>query len=260
MTPMRSRLALTLVLLALLPLSGEAAIRFALESRLEGEHPLRFGGTGLIERSQSRIDFDSGTHPLFNASITMITREGGLITTVLDREDQSWFERAVTPSTRGIISTFYAPWQQQAERERVSLQPMGAEDCSGHPCRRYRMLISYRIAMRVGGEQTWADVDGVADLWLSRRHRNEALPFGLHFALKTGFPPVDESIERQLRGLGLPVRQDVTVTRTMEGGEPVTERLTVQLTAIEEGPAANPIEFQPPHGFRHREPRLTIPE
>lgn len=79
-----------------------------------------------------------------------------------------------------------------------------------------------------------AEVDATGELLVAPKYRNGALPWGHQFALKTGWPDVDEKIAGEVVELGFPLDQDVTVRRTIEGGAEITERSSFRVRNFRE--------------------------
>jgi hypothetical protein len=189
----------------------------------------------------------------------VIHQNGGAIILTLDEQERSYFMRS-TDRMRGTIATFNAPWQRDAHDIAVKLRRDGATQViAGQPAERFLLDVSYTIWMLVEDTAMKARVKARAELWLSDVERNRALPFGFHYAMKTGFPEVDRQISRALLGRGIPLRQTVTASRSIDGEPPIDETMTMEVDSltVTEIPKNR---FRVGHAYRYEEPSVTFPE
>lgn len=255
---MKRLVAAAVVALALAWPSHAAPISFEFEGETSGDPALRFAGRGYLDRQAFRYDYEQGNHPLFRSKVSIRSGDAGAVLSIIDNVEGTYFLRA-TQNMSGMISTFRAPWEKGIENVRVGIENLGRED-SSHDFRveRVRLTVAYRILMELDGESLHADVAADADLLVAPKYRNPALPWGHQFALKTGWPDVDREVADRIAKLGFPLTQDVSVTRTIEGGDEVTERSTFRVRNLREVAFAGS-GFAPPPGYRFREPTFAGP-
>ena len=235
-----------------LPLS--AGYVFDFECKSTSSVTYTFRGHAAIEGANARYDVVGGAHPVFNPNITIISRDGGRNLIIIDHRQKTWFMRR-TASMSGPLSTWKAPGQISAQRGWVKVVRAAepGETIAGHATTKYTAAVEYTIAMNVEGEKMNAKVTAHASLWMMGDKDVSALPFGLHFALKPGFPTIDEKMASRLVGKGVPLRQIVTVTRTIAGGAPVSETFSLDVDAVRSEKVGDAV-FQAPAGYAYREP------
>jgi VWFA-related protein len=256
-TSMRRSLVILLLLLATTPASA-TVLSFEFTGDKTGDPPLRYVGRGFLDRQAFRYDYEQGNHALFHEKMSIRSADSGAILAVIDNSEGTYFLRA-TRNMSGMISTFRAPWEKSIEDATVELETLGRDEpFNDLRVTRIRLTIRYRILMELDGEKLSADVEGVGELSVVPKYRNPALPWGHQFALKTGWREVDEQIASRIAKLGFPLRQVVTVTRTIEGGIDVTERSTFNITRLREVAFAV-AGFSPPAGYRFKEPAFSGP-
>lgn len=253
------RRSFAFALLAVLALPASAAVlSFEFSGEKTGEPPLRFVGRGFLDRNAFRYDYEQGNHPLFRDKMSIRSGDGGAILAVIDNSEGTYFLRS-TKTMAGMISTFRAPWEKSVDNVSVTLETLGRDEPMGElKVSRVRLTLRYRILMELDGEPMSAEVDAEADFAVVPKYRAPALPWGHQFALKTGWPEVDGQVADRIAKLGFPVRQDVRVTRTIEGGNEVTERSTFTVSRLREVAFAS-AGFAPPPGYRFREPTFAGP-
>ena len=233
---------LALFVAVLLPVSAAAAVRGDFTTVLTSP-AYSYSGKLTIDRDRSRIDIHDGNHPMFNPKTSVITRDAGAEIIILDHERKSWSQRpgkalgGHLSTTRGINMT------TTASKARVRTDREGAE---------HRLYADYTITMEVEGERFPATVEMEVVTELGGLTRQEAFPWGLQFAAKTGFEEIDRQIERRMP-MRLPVRQVVTASRQIEGGPKTTEVITITLANVTETTVDNDIFF-PPKGYKYEVP------
>ncbi len=251
------RLTIFVLLAILLAAPLHAAITFDFKGEKSGDPPLKFSGTGFADGTSSRYDFLQGNHPLFRANTSVLSYDSKILT-VVDHAKGTYFKRA-TRQMAGIITTYSAPYQVGADDFKINIETLDRESVLGayRPVK-HHLTFSYRIRMNIEGEEAFARVECDAELWLDPKYRLPAFPWGHQFALKTGIPEFDDQIAKKLISLGFPFRQIVTVTRTIEGSDAVSETLRVDVTRFGDVPFTK-AGFDAPAGYRYAEPRFSVP-
>jgi VWFA-related protein len=255
---MRWITTLALTLLTIAAPATQAALNFDFNGERSGNPPIRFAGQGFIEGTASRYDFIEGNHVTFRKNMSILSQDNKVLT-VVDHSKGIYFRRS-TKGMSGIITTYQGPYQIGADQFEMNLETLDRDSWLGiyRPVK-HHLTFSYRIKMSMEGEEFYGRVEADAELWLDPKYRTPAVPWGHQFGLKTGIEEFDAQIAKKLHGLGFPFRQMITVTRTIEGGERITETLRTDVTRF--GDAAFPRSgFDPPGGYVKSEPILTRPE
>lgn len=233
--------------------TAAAGLEIEYDARRTGLAPYRFSGRATIHDGHTRYDTTAGYHPMFNPNITVISIRSGETLTVLDHKLKTYFFRK-GDFMSGPIGTWKGPGELTAMRPfvRVTKVDGAQETIAGHRTQRYDIEVSYALRMKLEGEKMQAQVRAIGSFWLADI-RTPAVPHGLQFALKAGFPHVDDKIERALRLRGLPLRQAIEVTRTIEGGNPISEGFNLEVTRLTELVVSDS-KFRPPSEYQFREP------
>ncbi len=226
-----------LVLLLFAAPAVHAGVTFDFLCEKSGSAPYSFRGRGYVHGRNVRYDITDGSHPVFNPGITIISKDGGRVLLILDHRQKTFFYRT-TAAMAGPISTYRAPG---AERVSHIAAAAGGDE----------LRVTYRIDSTLDDAKLRSEVVAISRVTFLDIE-NEAVPFGLHFVFKSGFEAVDKRIAGIRAGKGLPVEEHVSVTRTISGGEPVTESITVKLSNVKQEPVL--ASFDPPATYRLEEP------
>jgi ribosomal protein L31 len=233
------------------PAVGGWTIEFTCHNESSASYSFRVRAS--VEGESVRYDVIEGNHPLFNPKLTVISRQGGQTLIVLDHRLRTYFMRDAR-TMAGPLSTWRAPGQESTSRTSVNVtkDESPGPEIDGRASTRYDVKESFAINMAVEGQTLKAHVDAKGSVWVIDG-RNDAIPFGLNFVLKSGVPNIDEQIAKRVGAKGLPLRSKMTVTRTIADGPPVTETMTVDIGSVKE--AKHPDEiFTSPRDYTWREP------
>ncbi len=233
---------LALFVAVLFPLSAAAGLRCDFTTELTSPE-YSYSGKLTIDRDRSRIDIHDGNHPMFNPKTSVITRDAGAEIIILDHERKSWSQRPGKALGGHLSTTRGINMATTASNARVRTDRDGAE---------HRLHANYTLTMEVEGERFPATVELEVVTELGSLTRQEAFPWGLQFAAKTGFAEVDRLIERRMP-MRLPVKQVVTASRQIEGGPKTTEVITITLANVSDADVENDIFF-PPKGYKYEVP------
>ncbi|MFA6956168.1 MAG: VWA domain-containing protein [Thermoanaerobaculia bacterium] len=238
--------------------AAHAAVTFDFNGERSGNPPIRFAGQGFIDGHASRYDFIDGNHVLFRKDMSILARDNDVLT-VVDHAKGLYYRRT-TKGLSGIITTYQGPYEVGADQFEINLETLDRESWLGiyRPVK-HHLTFSYRIRMNLEGEEFFGRVEADAELWLDPKYRVPAVPWGHQFGLKTGIEEFDQQIAKKIQGLGFPFRQLITVTRTIEGGERITETLRTDVTRFGDA-AFSRSGFDPPAGYVQSEPILVRPE
>ena len=242
------------VFLAAVTSTASAATRFDFDCRKEGFGGFEFHGHAILEGTDVRYDITSGNHPLFNPEYTIISKDRGARLIVLDHRHRTYFIRDTLRMT-GPLGTFRAPGQETITKRSVHL----SDEERGADARVYTLRVSYAADVKLEGEEMRAQVTAVAHVTTSLLADAKAVPYGLAFALKTGDRDLDFDIANLMQKRGLPLHQQVRVTRIIADGSPSTEELTLDTSNLRT--IANEAwHFQPPAAYAPAEPNFRIGE
>ena len=244
------RVGLLLLLTAAWPAMAGMVIDFDCHS--ESSAPYSFVARISIDGPNARYDVLEGMHPVFNPKITVISRDEGETLIIIDHKLKTYFIRK-SHSMSGPLSTWKAPGT--IDESKVSFDVERGEESemiAGRQTHRYNARAEYDLRMKLEGEKMSAHVQSAATFWTIDA-RNDALPFGLEFAFKSGIGSLDHKVERRLPRIGIPLKQNVSVTRTIIGGSPITERFDATATKVTEQKLDFAL-FQPPMGYQFKEP------
>jgi hypothetical protein len=245
----RLPLAVALLVLSLPALAGTS---FVFECQNNGTVPYTFRGKAWVEGPHARYDVTEGGHPLFNPKMTIVSRDRGSILMIIDHRQRTYFMRTTDLMT-GQLALWRGPGTSKASKHTVAAARETAEaKIAGRDTTKLTVRTGYNLAMEIEGEKLKGRVDSDATFWMMPGTL-EAIPYGLHFALKTGFPPIDEEIARALAGKGIPLREVVNVSRSIEGGPAMTETFKLDVSEVKEEPLPAAI-FNAPEGYVYREP------
>lgn len=243
------------LLLAALTIAHPAAAGWTIDFTVHNESSASYSyrGRASVEGDSVRYDVLEGKHVLFNPLMTVISRQGGKTLIVLDHRMKTYFMRDAR-AMAGPISTWRAPGQQDTSfvSARVAKDEAAKGDLGGRPASKYDVKASYNILMKIEGEKMKARVRGEAQVWVLET-KNEAMPFGLGFSLKSGIPEIDAQLEKRLGAKGLPIRGRISVTRTIGEGDAITESIAFEADRIEETRHPDSL-FTAPPGYTWREP------
>lgn len=228
-----------------LPISAAAGIRAEFNTTLTSP-AYSYSGVLAIDGNSSRIDVLKGSHPLFRENTSIITRDGGQEIVILDHERRTWHARRAA-GLGGHLSTSRGLGVTTASQPEVETTRNGRE---------HRLHVKYGLVMAIEGEQLTGNVDLEVITEVDPDLHQKALPWGLQYAAKSGFDEVDRAIARGIPR-DIPVRQVVTATRRIEGGEPLTETMTTVLTNIANAPTPKAVFF-PPKDYRYEVPKFEF--
>jgi hypothetical protein len=237
--------ALALFVAVTLPISLSAGVRAEFNTTLTSP-AYSYSGVLAIEGDASRVDVLKGSHPLFRENTSIITRDGGHEIVILDHERRTWHARRAA-GLGGHLSTSRGIGSTTATEPEVQTSRNGRE---------HRLRVKYDLVMSIEGEKLNGNVELEVISELSDDLFQKALPWGLQFGAKSGFDAIDRAIAKGIPR-DIPVRQVVTATRRIEGGDPLTETMTTILTNVANAPTPKEVFF-PPKDYRYEMPKFEF--
>ena len=251
------RRTVTFGLLSLLITTTAAAASLDFVTTVEGLQPYSYAGHLSLRGAFSRIDITSGRHPLFNPATSIVTQKRGDVILVLNHADRTYFFRG-TGDMSGPLSTARGFEKSKASNVSVVVEKVVGEpaEFGGRRLNHYSIRIRYDLEILVENEKLPATVEMTGSLSTLADEIQDALPWGIHFAAKSGFPEIDRAIARKLPR-GLPVRTKFVITRRVGEGPTITESILTEATSLNEtlAPAA---VFSIPAGYKESQPRFSF--
>ena len=226
---------------------AEAGLRFDFVAQAT---TYSYAGRMTIDGTKLRLDMTSGNHPMFNPNVSIISRNAGTEVVVLEHDRKAWFQRQVG-HIAGPLSTVHGLGESTASGLQITRKKEPLEDASG-ATERHVIDAEYKLDMNLEGEKMTGRVTVHAEFDIDPDLPQKAHPWGLQFAAKTGFLKVDRAIELRIPER-LPLRQFVSVSRTIEGGPLQTETLLITVTNVVEE-KIDELEFHPPSAYTYQEP------
>lgn len=245
---MRPRVFALLLLTAGMTLSASAGTRFSFIADAPG---YSYRGVMIIDGENHRLDVTEGNHPQYDGTMSIITRKSGAEALILDHRTRTWFQRELAgiagplATARGIGETRLVQSRVWKTRERI--------DDGGAATERHTVHAEYTIDFEIYGEHVPAKIRMRGEFDIGPRVGQIAHPWGLQFGAKTGIAKLDEALARRIPNR-LPLRQVVTASRQIAGGETYTETFSLIVTDLVDDAAIGPEEFAAPAGYEYREP------
>jgi hypothetical protein len=241
-----------------LGMAGPAlAVSFDFVTTIDGANPYSYEGRMTVSNTFCRVDITRGAHPLFNPDYSIISQRSGRVILVLDHKHKTYFSRE-TNGMNGPLSTVRGFTRSSAAHASIRVHGERAAAEPGHSRRmtRYAVHVTYDLSITVEEEKFPATVDISGSIWTLDGTLQTALPWGMQFAAKTGFPDIDRTIAARLPH-EVPVRQLITVSRRIGDGPRVSETMTITTSNFSEAPSPPEI-FGAPADYRPREPNFNF--
>lgn len=245
---MRSRVFALLFLALGTTLSASAGTRFSFIADAPG---YSYRGVMMIDGENHRLDVTEGNHPQYDGTMSIITRRSGAEALILDHRTQTWFQRDLDGiagplvTARGIGETTLVDSRVWKTRERI--------DDGGPATERHTVYAEYSIDMEIQGEHVPAQIRMRGEFDIGPRIAQLAHPWGLQFGTKTGIRKLDDALASRIPNR-LPLRQVVTASRQIAGGEVYTETFTLVISDVVEDDTIGVENFAAPAGYEYREP------
>lgn len=254
----RNATAVAAVVLFLVPAvearaSEGRSYHFATSS--EGTYQRKAEGSVLLDGTKWRVDYKLAPGEVSDLNAIVSGEHGEWI--AVNDSMHSWF-RLASKRRIAIDSGLFTYGPAKASNILVALHPEAAgDDRAGAGGPEYRLTFSYRIITTVSGETVRGEVHGEMRIWTDPSRTVESLPW-MPLDLHTGVTDVDQAMSRELRGIAaMAWRTETEVSRTLDGGETLKERITRSIDPIETTYIA-PDRFQIPVDYRNEEPQYGV--
>lgn len=238
---MRYRWLALAVVAVVFPVALSAAVKCDFNTILTSPN-YSYRGTLVFDGERSRLDITEGSHPLFNPNTTIITRVGGKEIVMIDHARKTWYLRH-SDAMGGHLSTSRGMGKSSGSDPEVRVDRDGNEQ---------RIHLEFALQMEIESEQLKGRVVMDVVTEFGPGYRQRALPWGLHYAAKTGFEEIDRGLARRMPNR-MPLKQVVTASRQIEDGQMVTESITTSLANFTDISMRDE-EFYPPSGYRYEVP------
>lgn len=256
---MRGGLAVLLILVAVSPVA--AATRYAFTITSEGAYPVEHHGTVLVEEDgRWRIDFDWAQDEVRSYDSIVGGVNGERF--ALNNEDKSWYQLKSSVPVEGSTSRLFSfAFGTPPRVSRIRVEVFGGQppvSIIGLPAFKKTVKFSYQTMASVGREQVRGHVNGQIVIWVTEEPMNFELPIS-PADVTSEIESVDAALKPVLAALGgTALRSEVTVTRALDGGQPMTE--VIRRTIADMRPAtASTGDFEIPSNYQNREPVIIVP-
>ncbi|HVR39994.1 MAG TPA: hypothetical protein VMU84_12935 [Thermoanaerobaculia bacterium] len=216
-----------------------------------GRFEVKQSGKVWVEGNSYRFEIDPDASKSQRPFDVAISTDADTTAKFLNTNKQTWWDRQRVGTMTRSSMLFDLPMAGgKVGRRRVQLNENGTETIAGHEAKKHVIDIDYQIEARIDGSPLRGNVKATAIIWTA-----ESLPrLPLQRPLKTGFDEVDRDLAQASAKIkGMVLRHELTVTRTLAGGPPVTETVT---TIVDDVDVMNvdPSRFEVPSGFRYEAP------
>ncbi|HEX7705223.1 MAG TPA: hypothetical protein VF701_02085 [Thermoanaerobaculia bacterium] len=189
-----------------------------------------------------------------------ISRDGGSIWTRVNRQNGTFFrsdEEGRGASGPGNNSTLFqlpvGPKQSSDRFVVEELPPVPGDEIAGRTTTRHELRFSYRLRATLGGTPLAGRVECTIIRWTT-----PDLPSPREIPLTTRVLEIDRRIAAWRLATGPELREDVTITRTIDGGPAIREQRSFLVLEIDERDL-EPSLFEIPSGLEHRLPVIGGP-
>lgn len=232
--------------------SADAGVIYHFTTKFTGRrYEFKQAGRVWVERDRYRFEIDPDPSKSERPYDVAISTDGDVTAKLLNTTRQTWYERRRAGKTTRSSMLFDLPMAGgKVGRRMVHHFENGTTTIAGRTARKHVIEIDYEIEATVGGHPVRGSVVALVHLWTC-----ESLPrLPLERPLKTGHRDIDAelaSISSKIKGMVL--RHELTVTRTLAGGEKVTETV---MTIVDDVAVAeiDPAKFEVPAGYRYEKP------
>lgn len=236
-------------------IGADAAEIYRFQTTTQGVYPEHHEGTVLIDGKHWRMSFDAIPDYVTDFNALIGTEDGTLI--AINDSNHTWFHLK-SRERLGIANslfTFFAFGEAaKASKIRITLRPAEPDrgrDATAGPTS--RIAFSYRIDVKVSGENVQGEVSGEIRVWTTAGPERQDLPWRA-VDLRTGLDAVDEALRIPLAGArGLAWQSETEVSRRLAGGEVLKQTIRRTLGPLTHT-QAEPREFTVPADYRYQEP------
>ena len=210
-----------------------AGIIYHFSSETEAQYgKVNVGGRVWADGAQYRLELDHRPGQPHQYDVA-ISNDGDRTVTWINREKNTYETRTKSAKARSSLLFHLAGvTDNTASKPRIARTPLGRDTVAGRPATRHRITIDYDVRGKFDNTtvkgHVWADVV----LW-----KDEALPrLAFERPVQTGFPHIDAKIVKVYAEMeGMTLRSEMTVTRVIQGGPPVTEKTATVVDEVSEG-------------------------
>jgi hypothetical protein len=228
-------------------------LRYHFSTTTEGAYRRAREGDVTVDGSHWRIDFEvkPGEVTELNA---IIGGEGSALIAVNDSL-QTWFRLKSRSRLATENSLFTYGDGAKVSKVKMAVRTNSAGASGSSSGQEYRVTFSYSIVTKVSSEDVKGDVWGEIRVQVGKTATVSDLPWR-PLDLQTGISEVDERLRKAIDGIsGTPVKAEIEVSRELEGGVTLQQRITRQIGDIVEANATRSL-FAVPATYRYQEPLI----
>ena len=241
-----------LILALVFATSADAGVVYHFTTKFSGRrYEFKQAGRVWLDGKSYRFEIDPEANKNERPYDVAISTDADATAKLLNTTRQTWYERRRAGTTTRSSTLFDLPMTGgKLGRRRVEHSINGTITIAGRPAKKHMIEIEYELQTVAGGAPVHGTIVATVHVWTA-----ESLPrLSLERPLKTGYLDIDAELARigsKMKGMVL--RHELTVTRTLAGGEAVTETVStvvdeVAITDIE------PAKFEIPPGYRYEKP------
>ena len=206
-------------MLAALVLAG---IIYHFSSQTEAQYgKVNVGGRVWADGERYRLELDHRPGQPHQYDVA-ISNDGDRTVTWINREKNTYETRAKSAKSRSSLLFHLAGVRDNtAGKPRIERSIVGRDNVAGRSAIQHKVTIDYDLRGKIDDSTVKGHVWAEVLLW-----KDDALPrLPFERPVQTGFPQIDAKIVKVYAELpGMTLRSEMTVTRVIQGGPPVTEK------------------------------------
>lgn len=236
--------------------SVEAATTRAFRVRSEGTYTAERLGRILVDGTRWRIDYDPSDE--VRTHDTLIGNRSDR-RVAINHSNKTWFYLDADSPTVSVPTLFNFHRVNPTTASKLRVEFADTKTRSPAAAGNTRIIaFRYRTESKLGSESVRCDVSGQILLTMGSAVDNDEIrPLSIP---QTGIADVDRKIAEKIAEITGPVYgSEITITRTFEGGSPMTQviRETIEVPGLDA--AAEPKPFEIPDGYQYQMPQLGVP-
>lgn len=232
--------------------SADAGVVYHFSTKFAGRrYEFKQAGRVWIEGASYRLEIDPDPNRSERPYDVAISTDADATAKLLNTGRQTWYERRRPGKTTRSSMLFDLPvGGGRLGRRRVDHSENGTAIIAGRSAKKHMIEIEYELETTAGGAPIRGTVVARVHVWTA-----ESLPrLSLERPLKTGHHDIDVELARITSKMkGMVLRHELTVTRSLAGGEQMSENV---VTVVDEVALADidPSKFEIPPGYRYEKP------
>lgn len=232
--------------------SADAGVVYHFSTKFIGRrYEIKQSGRVWADGDRYRFEVDPEPNQEGRPFDVAISTDSDTTAKYLNTRKQTWYERRRVGTTTRSSMLFDLPMAGgRLGRRWVRHRENGVETIAGQPAKKHVIEITYDLDATVDTQPVHGRVEATVLVWTA-----ESLPrLPLQRPLRTGHRELDAELARITDKIkGMVLRHELTVTRSLAGGERVTENV---LTVVDEVAVVDVdrAKFEVPPAFRYERP------